>query len=257
MAKMAKMKRYIFFGAVILTALILFCKTNTAMADPLPAIDLQIRNTDDPVGVVDTLKMLTLLTILSLAPAILIMMTSFTRIVIVLAFVRNGLGTQQIPPNQVLIGLALMLTFFTMAPTYEKINTEAITPYLAGEMSQTDAMEKGSAPLKDFMLRQTREKDLNLFISMSGKEQPANREELSMGILVPAFTISELKTAFEMGFYIFLPFLVIDIVVASTLMSMGMFMISPIMISLPFKILLFVMTDGWYLIVKSLLESYR
>ncbi|HWQ75917.1 MAG TPA: flagellar type III secretion system pore protein FliP [Syntrophomonas sp.] len=254
---MAKTKRYIFFGAMILTVLILFCKTNTAMADPLPAIDLQIRNTDDPVGVVDTLKMLTLLTILSLAPAILIMMTSFTRIVIVLGFVRNGLGTQQIPPNQVLIGLALMLTFFTMAPTYEKINTEAITPYLAGEMSQTDAFEKGSAPLKDFMLRQTREKDLNLFISMSGQEQPANREELSMGTLVPAFTISELKTAFEMGFYIFLPFLVIDIVVASTLMSMGMFMISPIMISLPFKILLFVMTDGWYLIVKSLLESYR
>lgn len=255
---MVKNKNYTMFSIVTLAFIFLFfINSDSIIAAPLPGIDLQIRNTDNPQEVVDTLKLLALLTVLSLAPAILIMMTSFTRIIIVLAFVRNALGTQQIPPNQVLIGLALFLTLFTMAPTYEKINTQAITPYMAGQLEQSVAMERGATPLKDFMLKQTREKDLNLFINMSHIEKPANQEELSLGVLIPAFTISELKTAFQMGFYIFLPFLVIDIVVASTLMSMGMFMVSPIMISLPFKILLFVMTDGWFLISKSLLESYR
>jgi flagellar biosynthetic protein FliP len=255
---MAKKQQYILLGIAMLAGSFFFLSNlHSALAATVPGIDLQIKSTDNPKQVVDSLKILTLLTVLSLAPAILIMTTSFTRIVIVLSFVRNALGTQQIPPNQVLIGLALLLTFFTMAPTYEKINTQAITPYMAGQIGQSEAMDKGSVPLKDFMLKQTREKDLNLFINISKTEKPANRQDLSLGVLIPAFTISELKTAFEMGFYVFLPFLVIDIVVASTLMSMGMFMISPVMISLPFKILLFVMTDGWYLIVKSLLESYH
>lgn len=236
---------------------LLFIKVQVVTAAPMPNIDLQVRNTDNPQEVVDTVKLLTLLTVLSLAPALLIMMTSFTRIVIVLAFVRNALGTQQIPPTQVLIGLALFLTFFTMAPIYDDINSQAITPYLAGEMGQTQALDKASLPLKDFMIKQTREKDLALFINMSKTDQPESAENVSMSTLIPAFTISELKTAFQMGFYIFLPFLVVDIVVASTLMTMGMFMVSPVMISLPFKILLFVMTDGWYLVTKSLMESFR
>lgn len=250
-------KRYHFMMLIIILTALFLVNSDLAMAAPVPGIDLQISNSDDPQKVVDSLQLLTILTVLSLAPAILIMMTSFTRIVIVLSFVRNALGTQQIPPNQVLIGLALLLTFFTMAPTYEQVNAQAITPYLAGQLEQEEAMEKGSRPIKEFMLKQTREKDLKLFVDISKQEAPANREDLSMGVLMPSFAISELKTAFQMGFYIFLPFLVIDLVVASILMSMGMFMVSPIMISLPFKIMLFVMTDGWFLVVKSLLESFR
>jgi flagellar biosynthetic protein FliP len=242
---------------MIVYAFWFFSNIDPLLAAPLPGIDLTISNTDNPREVVDSLKLLTILTVLSLAPAILIMMTSFTRIAIVLSFVRNALGTQQIPPNQVLMGLALLLTFFTMAPVYEDVSKNAITPYLAGQLSQTEAMDRLSLPLKNFMIKQTREKDLSLFINMSKIEKPENIADLSLGVLIPAFTISELKTAFQMGFYIFLPFLVIDIVVASTLMSMGMIMVSPVMISLPFKILLFVMTDGWFLISKSLLESYR
>lgn len=248
----------VMLGIPLLVAVfLLLVKVQAVTAAPMPNIDLQVRNTDNPQEVVDTVKLLTLLTVLSLAPAILIMMTSFTRIVIVLAFVRNALGTQQIPPTPVLIGLALFLTFFTMSPIYNEMNTQAINPYLAGQIGQTEAMDKASLPLKDFMMKQTREKDLALFINMSKTDQPATPADVSMSTLIPAFTISELKTAFQMGFYIFLPFLVIDIVVASTLMSMGMFMVSPVMISLPFKILLFVMTDGWYLVTKSLMDSFR
>jgi len=243
--------------SILVGVFLLFIKVQVVTAAPVPNIDLQVRNTDNPQEVVDTVKLLTILTVLSLAPAILIMMTSFTRIVIVLAFVRNALGTQQIPPTPVLIGLALFLTFFTMAPIYDEVNSQAITPYLAGQIGQTEALDKASLPLKDFMMKQTREKDLSLFINMSQTDQPATPADISMSTLIPAFTISELKTAFQMGFYVFLPFLVIDIVVASTLMSMGMFMVSPVMISLPFKILLFVMTDGWYLVTKSLMDSFR
>jgi flagellar biosynthetic protein FliP len=255
---MHKKAAYIILGIPLLVFVFLFFyKIGPVMAATIPGIDLKISNTDNPQQVVDSLKLLTILTVLSIAPAILIMMTSFTRITIVLSFVRNALGTQQIPPNQVLIGLALLLTFFTMAPIFQDINKDAITPYLAGQMDQTEAMDKAASPLRNFMMKQTREKDLTLFINMSKSNQPVNQDAVPLSILIPAFTISELKTAFEMGFYIFLPFLVIDIVVASTLMSMGMFMISPVMISLPFKILLFVMADGWFLITKSLLESYR
>lgn len=223
---------------------------------PLPSIDLQIQQSDDPVEVVGTLRLLVLLTILSLVPAILILVTSFTRVVIVLSFVRNALATQQTPPNQVLIGLALFLTFFIMAPVFEEAKVNALDPYLAGELPQEEAFELAAAPFKEFMFNQTREKDLALFVNMSDMERPETKEDIPLTVLIPAFIISELKTAFQMGFIIFIPFLVIDVVVASTLMSMGMFMVPPIMISLPFKLMLFVMVDGWYLVVKSLLESF-
>jgi flagellar biosynthetic protein FliP len=223
---------------------------------PLPNVDLQISQSDSPEEVVGTLRLLVILTILALAPAILILMTSFTRIVVVLSFVRNALATQQTPPNQVLIGLALFLTFFVMAPVYQEVKVEALDPYLAGTMSQETALENASVPLKEFMFRHTREKDLALFVHMSRMERPGTKEDIPLTVLVPAFVISELKTAFQMGFIIFIPFLVIDVVIASTLMSMGMFMVPPIIISLPFKIMLFVMVDGWYLVVKSLLESF-
>lgn len=254
---MNKKVYYIIQMVLWLGGFLFFIQVNSLLADPLPGIDLQVRTSDSPQEVVDTLKLLTILTVLSLAPAILIMLTSFTRIVIVLSFVRNALGTQQVPPSQVLIGLALFLTYFTMAPVFTEINNAAVTPYLDGQMGQTEAMDRAAIPLKDFMLMQTREKDLELFINVAEVNKPATKEDVSLSVLIPAFAISELTTAFQMGFYIFLPFLVIDIVVASTLMSMGMFMVSPVMIALPFKILLFVLVDGWYLIVGSLLTSFR
>ena len=230
-----------------------------ALADaaPLPAVDLTIQPTDQPEQVVDTVKLLLMLSVLSLLPAFIMMLTSFTRIVVVLSFLRQGLGTQQTPPNQVLIGLALFLTVFIMAPVYNEINTEAVQPFLNNQIDQQAAFERASEPLKEFMSRQTREKDLALFINLAEMEKPKNLDDVPLTVLVPAFIISELKTAFLIGFLIFVPFLVIDMVVASTLMSMGMFMLPPIMISLPFKVLLFVMVDGWYLVVKSLVESFR
>lgn len=187
----------------------------------------------------------------------LVLMTSFTRIVIVLGFVRTSLGTQQMPPNQVLVGLALFLTLFIMSPTLSSINQVALQPYLQGELTQTEALEKAADPIKKFMFTHTREKDLLLFMKYNQTEQPKTYQDIPITVMVPAYVISELKTAFQMGFMIFIPFLVIDIVVASTLMAMGMMMLPPVMISLPFKILLFVLVDGWYLVVKSLLLSFN
>lgn len=244
---------------LVLGLVAIFCLAGVrpAAAQPWPGLDLRITPTEEPQGVVNTLRLLLLLTALALAPAFLVMMTSFTRIVVVLAFVRSALATQQTPPNQVLIGLALFLTFFTMYPVWEEIQTQAVQPYLGGQVSQEQALESAARPLRDFMLRQTREKDLALFVRLGKMEPPRTREEIPLRVLIPAFAISELKTAFQMGFLLYVPFLIIDLVVASTLMSMGMFMVPPIMISLPFKILLFVLVDGWYLVVKSLLESIR
>lgn len=210
----------------------------------------------DPENVATSVKLLLLLTVLSIAPSILILMTCFTRIIIVLSFVRTSLGTQQMPPNQVLIGLALFLTFFVMAPTLHEVNNQALTPLFDGKINLEQAYEKASVPFKEFMSKHTRQKDLELFLNYSGAKQPESIKDIPLTTLVPAFAISELKTAFQMGFMIFIPFLVIDMVVASVLMSMGMMMLPPVMISLPFKILLFVLVDGWYLIVKSLLESF-
>ena len=197
------------------------------------------------------------LAVLSLAPALLMMLTSFTRIVIVLGFLRQALGVQQTPPNTVLIGLALFLTFFIMQPVWQTINSEAVAPYMAGEINYQQAVEAAAGPLRSFMLRQTREKDIALFIKMAKASPPASPDELPFHIAMPAFVISELKSAFQLAFVIYIPFLVVDLVVASSLMSMGMFMLPPVMISLPFKILLFVMIDGWHLLVKSIVLSFH
>ncbi|MEW6191828.1 MAG: flagellar type III secretion system pore protein FliP [Bacillota bacterium] len=233
--------------------------SSTALAQPVevPSINLSVGQAATPAQVVGNVKLLILLTILALVPAILVMMTSFTRIVIVLSLLRNALGTHQTPPNQVLIGLALFLTAFVMAPVYERINREAIQPFLDNRITQEEAQARGAEPLRDFMLKQTREKDLALFIKLSQVPVPRERDDLPLTVVIPAFITSELKTAFAMGFLLYLPFLVIDMAVASILMSMGMFMLPPVMISLPFKLLLFVLVDGWYLVVKSLVESFR
>ncbi|MEH7882760.1 flagellar type III secretion system pore protein FliP [Bacillus sp. JJ1609] len=217
---------------------------------------MEFFNSSAPENVSTSVKLMLLLTVLSLAPSILILMTSFTRIIIVLSFVRTALATQQMPPNQVLIGLALFLSFFIMAPTFQEVNEQALTPLFNEEINLEQAYEKASIPFKEFMSAHTRQKDLALFLEYSKAEPPKSVEDIPLTSLVPAFAISEIKTAFQIGFMIFIPFLVIDMVVASVLMSMGMMMLPPVMISLPFKILLFVMVDGWYLVVKSLLQSF-
>jgi flagellar biosynthesis protein FliP len=210
----------------------------------------------DPSNVATSVKLLLLLTVLSLAPGILILMTSFTRIIIVLSFVRTSLATQQMPPNQVLIGIALFLTFFIMAPIFGEVYDEALQPLFDEEITLDEAYDRASAPMKDFMAEHTRQKDLALFMNYAQLEKPETVQEIPLTTLVPAFAISELKTAFQMGFMIFVPFLIIDMAVASVLMSMGMMMLPPVMISLPFKILLFVLVDGWYMITHSLLDSF-
>ncbi len=209
-----------------------------------------------PSNIATSLQIVLLLTVLTLAPSILIMMTSFTRIVVVLSFLRNALGLQQMPPNQVLIGLALFLTLYIMAPVGQDINNNAIKPYTEGKITQEEAYQNAIKPLKNFMLKQTRQSDLNLFVSLA-KIKVNNAEDLPMRVVIPSFIISELKTAFQIGFIIYIPFLIIDIVVASVLMSMGMFMLPPVLISLPFKVLLFILVDGWNLVVKSLILGFR
>jgi flagellar biosynthetic protein FliP len=193
---------------------------------------------------------------LSLLPAILVMFTSFTRIVVVLSFLRQAIGSQQIPPNPVIIGLSLFLTLFVMYPTVTTVSRESITPYIEQQISLTEAVQRAETPMKGFMLRQTREKDIALFLKLGKEQPPPAAKDLSMRILVPAFAISELKSAFEIGFLLFLPFLIIDMVVASVLLSMGMMMLPPVMVSLPFKLLLFVLVDGWNLVVGSVVRSF-
>ncbi len=230
---------------------------NLCAADiPFPSIHLGVDQAKSPQDVAMSIQILLVLTVLSLAPAILIMTTSFTRIIIILSFLRQGLATQQVPPNQVLIGLALFLTFFTMQPTFERIDQEAVTPYLAGKLGTSEAFKKAEDPLRQFMFKQVREKDLALFVALSKSSRPRTPADISTWILIPAFVIGELKKSFEMGFIIFVPFLIIDMVVASVLMSMGMLMLPPVLISLPFKILLFIMVDGWNLIVRSIALSF-
>lgn len=208
-------------------------------------------------GRVPTLEILVLLTIIALLPSIVIMMTSFTRIIIVLSFVRNAMGVQQTPPNMVLVGLALFLTLFIMNPVIQEVNTTAYEPYLEEQITQEEALEQAQLPLKRFMLRQTERDTLNLFIRMSGEEAVENAENLPITVVIPAFMTNELKRAFTMGFMIFLPFMLVDIIVSCTLMSMGMIMLPPAMISLPFKLLLFVTVNGWELLFTSLVQSFR
>ncbi|MBP9019996.1 MAG: flagellar type III secretion system pore protein FliP [Syntrophobacterales bacterium] len=242
---------------VLISGVILAVGDAGAESFPVPSVSLQISNTAkgaDQTAVV--LQLLLLLTVLSLAPAILIMLTSFTRIVVVLSLLRHALGTQGMPPNQVIIGLSLFLTFFIMGPVWNQVNTQAVQPYFSKQISTEKAIEMATPPLRDFMLKQTREKDIALFIKVSNSKRPEKPSDVGMSVLVPAFVISELRTAFQIGFLIYLPFLVLDMVVASVLLSMGMLMLPPIMVSLPFKLLLFVMVDGWYLIVGSLVQSF-
>ena len=236
--------------------LVLALPTVSLAQIPLPVIHIGVEQAKNPQDVALGLQILFLLTILSLAPAILIMTTAFTRIIVVLSFLRQGLGTQQVPPNQVLIGLALFLTFFVMQPTFLKIQNDALTPYMNGKMPAQEALKKAEEPMRQFMFKQVREKDLALFVALSRSSRPRTPADVSTITLIPAFVISELRRAFEMGFLIFIPFLIIDMVVASVLMSMGMLMLPPVMISLPFKILLFILVDGWNLIVRSLALSF-
>ncbi len=221
---------------------------------PDPLMTVQFGSVDKSFST--GIQVLILLTILSLAPAIFIMMTSFTRIVVVLSFLRQALGTQQAPPNQVLISLALFLTLFIMSPILTKINKEALQPYIAEEIPQQEALKRASEPIRKFMLKQVREKDLSLFVDITKMGRPRNENDIPTHVVIPAFMISELRTAFQIGFLIFLPFLIIDIVVGSVLMSMGMMMLPPVMVSLPFKLILFVLADGWYLIVGALVKSF-
>jgi flagellar biosynthetic protein FliP len=248
-------RKIIFILLILTTTLVWGGMVPFAEAISLPSIQLGMDDVEDPEKVSSALQILFLLTILTLAPSILILTTSFARIIIVLSFLRQAMGTQQTPPTQVLIGLGLFLTLFVMGPTWTEINEKALQPFLNEEISQTDALKKAEMPLKEFMLRQTREKDLSLFIEISG-ENPTSNEDIDIRSLIPAFIISELKTAFQIGFLIYIPFLILDMVVASILLSMGMMMLPPVLISLPFKLMLFVMVDGWYLTVGSLMRSF-
>ncbi len=223
---------------------------------PLPTLNIGLGAAKNPADVSVLIQILFLLTVLSLAPAILIMMTSFTRLAIVFSFLRHAIGTQQMPPNQILIGLSLFLTFFIMTPVWQTVKTTAWDPYMKKTINQEQALEAAAKPVRAFMFKQTREKDLALFVNLAKIVKPKNAEDIPTMVLVPSFMISELKTAFQIGFVLFLPFLVIDLVVSSVLLSMGMMMLPPVMISLPFKVLLFVLVDGWHLIVGSLVKSF-
>jgi flagellar biosynthetic protein FliP len=249
-------KHFIVIFSMILT-LLLAVSAFAAAPLPLPNISLNIGGAADQGKAATVVQLLLILTVLSLAPAILLMLTSFTRILIVLSLLRHALGTQQMPSNQIVIGLALFLTFFIMAPVWQQVNDEALKPYYEDRITGEEAFNLAAAPVKNFMLKQTREKDLALFVKISKEKRPEKPLDISLPVLIPAFVISELKTAFQIGFLIFLPFFIIDIVVSSILLSMGMMMLPPIMISLPFKLLLFVLVDGWYLIVESLVRSFK
>lgn len=229
-----------------------------SMAEPgsLFPVSVSFGNAVAPEQVAVVLKIVALLTVLALAPSILMMVTSFVRIVIVLSFVRQAIGTQVLPPNQLIIGLALFLTYFVMAPVWKKIQSDALTPYMNRQITQTQALQVAEVSVRDFMFKQTRDKDLGLFVRLSSLETPRKRGDVPTYTLIPAFMISELKTAFQIGFMIYIPFLILDMVVASVLMSMGMMMVPPVIISLPFKLILFVLVDGWELIVGSLVKSF-
>ncbi len=255
------LKRVIILTFLLALILTFFFPAESFAQPPIqiPEVNLQIggEGDEDPESLVGFLQLLLVLALLTLAPAFVMLTTSFTRIVIVLSFTRNAMATQQIPPNQVLVGLALFLTFFVMQPTLAVINETAVQPYIEGEIDQETALELGAEPLRNFMYYHTREKDLALFVDISGMEQPETQDDIPLHVLVPSFIISELKTAFQMGFMLYVPFLIIDMVVASTLMSMGMFMLPPVIVSMPFKLLLFILVDGWHLVVSSLLLSFN
>lgn len=244
------------FGVFFIFTLLTFFSLPLFAQVTLPTLNLGFKTTQNPTEVVSAVKIVLALTVLTLAPAILILMTSFTRLIIVFSFLRQAMGVQQMPPNQVLVGLSLFLTFFVMGPAFQEMNQKGIQPYLANQLTQEQALELTLAPLRKFMLKQTRPADLSLFVRMSKMEKPKTLADVPTLVLVPAFIISELKTAFTIGFIIFLPFLIIDMVAASVLMAMGMMMLPPVVISLPLKIMLFVLVDGWSLIIGSMVNSF-
>lgn len=250
-------KRQIYAIVVGCLLLLVFLSTQAMAAPLIPNLNIGVDAATNPQDVALSLQVLAVLTILSIAPSILIMTTSFIRILVVLSFLRNALSTQNMPPNQVIIALSLFLTFFVMSPYLTQANEKGLQPYLDGRINQEQALTEVVNPIRTFMFKQTRESDLALFVNLSDAPRPESQEEVSTFVLMPAFVISELKTAFQIGFMIYIPFIVIDMIVASTLMSMGMMMLPPVMISLPFKILLFVMVDGWHLLIQSLISSFK
>ena len=242
-------------GLLVATLVTLFSGAALAQVT-LPSVNLGFKTVEDPNQIVNTIKIVLMLTVLTLAPAILILMTSFTRLIVVFSFLRQAIGTQQMPPNQMLVGLALFLTLFIMGPSLSKINDDAVQPFLSGNITHEVAFDKAMLPLRKFMFSQTRDSDLSLFVKLSKSGTPQTRADVPSYVLIPAFIVSELKTAFQIGFIIYLPFLVIDMVIASVLMAMGMMMLPPVVVSLPFKIMLFVLVDGWGLIVGSMVKSF-
>ena len=248
------MERFKKLGYVLAGLFISILPSSAAMT--LPNINIGLTNANTPQDFTNGLQILIWLTILSLAPSILIMTTCFVRLVVVLALTRQALGAGNLPPNQVITSLALILTFFIMAPTFNEINEKALQPYMNHQITQQAALDRGIEPIRTFMFKQTHEKELALFVRMSKIEKPKTKDDVPTYVLLPSFILSELKTAFTIGFVVYLPFLVIDIVVSSVLVSMGMMFLPPTMIALPFKLIMFVMVDGWYLIVKSLVESF-
>lgn len=242
----------ILLGAALIAARAGYCAEAT-----LPPIRLDMDDLQSPQQIAGSLQIVLLLTVLSVAPSILIMTTSFTRLTIVLSFLRQALGTQQAPSNQIIAGLALFMTFFIMQPVWQAVYKDAIVPYQEHKISAEELFTKGSKPLRDFMLKQTRKKDLALFLSLAKEEKPKNAESISIFVIMPAFMISELTTAFQIGFMIYIPFIILDMVVSSILLSMGMMMLPPVMISMPFKLMLFVLVDGWNLLIGSLVKSFQ
>lgn len=243
-------------GWAVLTGLFVFILPGPAWSQGLPTITLGIAEANSPQQVSTALQILFMLTILSVAPAILLMTTAFTRIIIVLSIMRQAMGIQRMPPTQILIGLSLFLTFFVMSPVFNEINDTALQPYLKEQITQEQALKLAVQPMREFMLSQAKEEELRLLMDISGREAPANHDDIPTVALIPAYMLSEIKHAFQMGFMIYIPFLVIDMVVASILLSMGMMMLPPIIISLPFKLMLFVLMDGWTLVIGSLVQSF-
>lgn len=250
-------KKFFRFALPVIIGTLLVCADFAQAAPIIPNINIDVGTAENPQEVSSALQVMALLTILTIVPGILIMTTSFVRVIVIIGFMRNALSTQNVPPNQVILGLAMFLTFYIMSPYWSQANENGIQPYLNGQISQEEALTNTLEPIREFMFRQTREADLALFVNLSDAERPNTQDDVSTFVLVPAFMISELKTGFQIGFMIYVPFIVIDMIVATTLMSMGMMMLPPVMISLPFKILLFVMIDGWHLLINSIILSFR
>jgi len=242
-------------AAALLLAVVVGAVAPGACAGGEPSITLDIGGKETKLSL--PIKIVFFLTVLSLAPAVMIMVTSFTRIVVILSFLKHALGAHQMPPSQLLVGLALFLTYFTMMPVWSEINTQALQPLTSGEINEEEALKRAAEPIRTFMFMHVREKDVAVFVEMAGLDRPDDKDDVPTYVLIPAFITSELKTAFQIGFVLFLPFLVIDMAVASVLMSMGMMMVPPIMVSLPFKVLLFVLVDGWRLVIESAVLGFR